>query len=40
MPESWLAMVERARWLVMLPRTSAVGTPALAQSAGMIVRLM
>ena len=22
-------MVERARWLVMLPRTSAVGTPAL-----------
>ncbi len=32
-------MVERARWLVMLPRTSAVGTPALAHSAGMIVRL-
>jgi hypothetical protein len=37
---SWLAMVERTRWLVMLPRTSAVGMPALAHSAGMIVRLM
>ena len=24
----------RARWLVMLPRTSAAGTPALQQSAG------
>jgi hypothetical protein len=32
-------MVDRARWLVMLPRTSAVGTPALRQSARMIVPL-
>ena len=34
------AIVDRARWLVMLPRTSAAGTPALRQSAGMMVRLM
>ena len=33
-------MVERARWLVMLPRTSAAGTPALRQSMGMTVLLM
>jgi hypothetical protein len=33
-------MVERARWLVMLPRTSATGTPALRQSTGMTVLLM
>ena len=38
--QAWLAIVERARWLVMLPRTSLPGTPALAQSAGMMVRLM
>ena len=33
-------MVDRARWLVMAPRTSKVGTPALAHSMGMIVWLM
>jgi len=33
-------MVERARWLVIGPRTSAAGMPALWQSAGMIVSLM
>ena len=33
-------MVERARWLVMLPRTSAVGTPALRHSDGMTAVLM
>jgi hypothetical protein len=33
-------MVERARWLVMFPRTSAGGTRALRQSIGMTVLLM
>ncbi|WP_293988519.1 hypothetical protein [Streptomyces sp.] len=37
---SWLAIVDRARWLVMFPRTSAVGTPAFRQSIGMIAVLM
>jgi len=31
--------VDRARWLVMLPRTSLLGTPALPQSAGGSTRL-
>ena len=33
-------MVARARWLVMLPRTSLVATPALRHSVGMSEWLM
>jgi hypothetical protein len=32
-----LAIVERARWLVSLPRASASGTPALRQRSGIKV---
>ena len=35
--QSCEAMVERARWLVMLPRASLRGTPALRQSHGISV---
>ena len=34
------AIVERARWLVMFPRTSAVGTPALQQRTGINILLL
>jgi hypothetical protein len=37
---SSLAIVERARWLVMLPRTPAAGTPALRQSIRMTLLVM
>jgi len=33
-------MVVRARWLVMLPRTSLAGTPALRHNTGMIFSSM
>jgi hypothetical protein len=39
-PAVALAIVDRARWLVMLPRISAVGTPALRHSIGMMALLM
>ena len=35
-----LSTVDRARWLAIVPPTSASGTPTLLQSAGMTVRLM
>ena len=38
--KSWLAIVARARWLVMFPRTSLLATPALRQSVGMSEWLM
>jgi hypothetical protein len=37
---SRLAIVLRARRLVILPRTALAGTPAVVDSAGMIVRWM
>jgi hypothetical protein len=39
-PAVALVIVDRARWLVMLPRTSAVETPALWHSIGMMASLM
>ena len=35
-----LSTVDRARWLAIVPPTSASGTPTLRQSAGMTVRSM
>jgi len=35
-----LSTVDRARWLAIVPPTSASGTPTLRQSAGIAVRLM